>query len=164
MQPRLLADLDVLVDLERQRRRLVEHLDLLGHDLDLAGGQARVLVALGPLADRAGRPEARTRCAARGPTVLVADHHLGDARGVAQVEEGDPAVVAAARHPAGERDGLAGVLGAEGACLVGAQHGGPSLGYGGGHAGIEGPARPVDPTRARGNRSVPASSCEHVDE
>ena len=54
---------------------------------------------------------------------LVADDDLDDAAGVAQVEEGDPAVVAAAGHPPGEGDGLADVLGAQGAGVVGADHG-----------------------------------------
>ena len=58
---------------------------------------------------------------------LVADHDLDDAAGLAQVEERDPAVVAAAGHPAGEGDGLADVLGAQGAGVVGADHGFSSL-------------------------------------
>ena len=47
LEPGLLADGDPLVDLERQRRRRVEHLDERGDDLDLAGGQVGVDVALG---------------------------------------------------------------------------------------------------------------------
>ena len=54
--------------------------------------------------------------------LLVADDDLDDAAGLAQVEEGDPAVVAAAGHPAGEGHGLADVLGAQGAGVVGADH------------------------------------------
>ena len=53
---------------------------------------------------------------------LVADHHLGDAAGLAQVEEGHPAVVAATRHPAGEGDGLSGVGRGQRAGVVGADH------------------------------------------
>ena len=49
-QARLLADLDVLVDLERQGRRLAEHLEPGGDDLDVAGGQVGVLVAGGTYA------------------------------------------------------------------------------------------------------------------
>ena len=56
---------------------------------------------------------------------LVAHHDLGDPRGVAQVKEGDPPVIAAASDPAGERDGLAGVVGTQGAGLVRAEHGVP---------------------------------------
>ncbi len=54
---------------------------------------------------------------------LVADHDLGDAGRVAQVHEGDPAVVAATRHPAGQGDGRSGVLGTQRAGAVGAYHG-----------------------------------------
>ena len=54
--------------------------------------------------------------------LLVADDDLDDAAGVAQVEEGDAAVVAATRDPAGEGDGLADVLGAQGAGVVRADH------------------------------------------
>ncbi len=53
---------------------------------------------------------------------LVAHDHLHDAAGLAQVEEGDPAVIAPPRHPPGEGDGLADVLGAEGAGVMGADH------------------------------------------
>src|SRR5690606_39809832 len=50
LEPRLFPDLDVLVDREGQRRGLVEHLEPLGDDLDLARGQVGVLVALGAAA------------------------------------------------------------------------------------------------------------------
>ncbi len=52
--------------------------------------------------------------------LLVADHDLDDAARLTQVEEGDATVVAAARHPPGQRDLLTGVLRAEGAGFVGA--------------------------------------------
>ena len=48
LQPGLLADLGVLVDLERQRGGRVEHLQLVGDHLDLAGGDVRVDLALQP--------------------------------------------------------------------------------------------------------------------
>ena len=54
---------------------------------------------------------------------LVADHDLDDPAGLAEVEEGHSAVVAAPRHPPGEGDGLADVLGAQGAGVMGADHG-----------------------------------------
>src|SRR5699024_324295 len=41
---------------------------------------------------------------------------------IAQVEEGDTAVVAAAGDPSGEGDGLAGVLGTQGAGFMGTEH------------------------------------------
>ena len=55
--------------------------------------------------------------------LLVAHDHLHDAAGVAQVEERDPAVIAPPRHPPGQGDGLADVLGTQGAGVVGADHG-----------------------------------------
>ena len=60
----------------------------------------------------------RSWCATR----LVADHDLDDAAGLAQVDEGDAAVVAAAGHPAGQGHGLARVLGTQRAGVVGADH------------------------------------------
>ena len=47
LEPGLLPHVDVVVDRERQRRGGAEHLDVVGDDLDLAGGQVRVGVALG---------------------------------------------------------------------------------------------------------------------
>jgi hypothetical protein len=125
-QPRLLADLDVLVDLERQRGRAVEHLDGVGDDLDLAGRQGGVLVALGPAPQLAGDPQ-HVLGAQVVRDGLVPDDHLDDAAGVAQVEERHPAVIAAPGHPPGEGERRAGELvdqaGTQGAGLVGAQHG-----------------------------------------
>ncbi len=54
--------------------------------------------------------------------LLVAHHHLDDAGGLAQVEERDAAVVAPPGHPAGQGDGLSDVLGAQAACVMGADH------------------------------------------
>ena len=58
-----------------------------------------------------------------GRQILVVDDDpdLHTAR-LAQVEEGDPAVVTATRNPSGEDDGLADVLGAQGAGVMGANH------------------------------------------
>ena len=53
LEPDLLADLGVLVDRERQRRRLRQHLERRDRHLDRAGGQLGVLVALGPHHDLA---------------------------------------------------------------------------------------------------------------
>jgi hypothetical protein len=120
----LLPHLDVLVDRERQRGRGAEHLDAAvggRDDLDLARGQVGVLVALGAGGDLAGDLEAVLRAQLVGHR-LVADHHLDDAGRLAQVDEGDAAVVAPARHPAGEGDGLTDVLGPEAACVVAADH------------------------------------------
>jgi hypothetical protein len=54
--------------------------------------------------------------------LLLADHHLCVAGGVAEVEEDDPAVVTAAGDPAGESDRGTGVGRAERAGVVGAKH------------------------------------------
>src|SRR3954466_7166039 len=53
---------------------------------------------------------------------LVADHDLGDAARVAEVDEGDTTVVASSRDPAGERDDLVDVVEPESAGVVGADH------------------------------------------
>ena len=58
--------------------------------------------------------------------VLLAEDHLHDPGGVAQVDEDDPAVVAAAGHPAGQRHGRAGVRGAQASGVMGTDHGGSS--------------------------------------
>ena len=74
-------------------------------------GQVRVGVALGAQRHLAGDRDAVLAAQAVRDR-LVADDHLRDAAGLAQVEEGHAAVVAATRHPAGEGDGLSGVGGA----------------------------------------------------
>ena len=98
----------LLVELERQRRRAREDLELLGLDLDLAGRHRRV--------DRLGRARARPRprawitnslrsaCATSAACgrVLGVDHDLEQALLVAEVDEDEPAVVAAGRDPAGD--------------------------------------------------------------
>ena len=98
----------------------------LGDDLDLAGGQVGVGVALGPPADLAGHLDdvlvAQVVRLALGED-LVPDHHLGDPGRVAQVEERHAAVIAPTGHPPGQRDGLSGGVGTQGAGLVSAKHG-----------------------------------------
>jgi hypothetical protein len=83
----LFADVDVVVDLERKGLGLAEDLDGVGHHLDGARRQGRVLVTGRARRDRPGDPDA-----VLGAKVVrnffVADHYLGDARGVAQVDEG----------------------------------------------------------------------------
>ena len=121
LQPSLLADLDVLVDRERQGSRRAEHVDLVGDDFDVAGGQVGVGVALRAGRHGAGDLDAVLAAQAVGHG-LVAHHHLHDAAGLAEIEERHSAVVAALGHPPGEGDGLADVLGAEGAGVMGANH------------------------------------------
>ena len=119
-----LAHFNVLVDLERQRVGGVEDGDLLGHDLDLAGGQRRVLVALGALGDGADHLQ-HELVAEAVEDLFFADDHLGDARSVAQVHECDTTVVTTPADPAGEGYGLSNVLGAKGSEVVCAQHSSP---------------------------------------
>src|SRR5690606_28072431 len=54
--------------------------------------------------------------------LLLPEHHLHDARGVAQVDEDHAAVVPAAGHPAGECDALPGVFSAKRSGVVSADH------------------------------------------
>ena len=125
LQASLLADGDALVDLERQRRRLTQHLESAHDHLDVTRGQLGVGVALGAQPHLAGDLDTELVAQLVRPTLgqhLVAGHHLGHPRRIPQVEEGDSAVISALRHPAGERDGLSGVLGAQRAGLVSAKH------------------------------------------
>ncbi len=121
LEPRLLPHVDVVADRERQRRRGAEHLDVGGDDLDRAGREVRVLVALLARGHLAGDLEAVLGAQLVGDR-LVADHDLDDAAGLAEVDEGDAAVIATVGHPPGEGDGLADVLGAQGAGVMGADH------------------------------------------
>ena len=89
-------------------------------------GRFGLALPSGRSCDRAGDRDA-VLAAQAVRDALVADHDLGHAAGLPQVEEGDAAVVAAAGDPAGEGDGLAGVGGREGAGVVGADHGDCSL-------------------------------------
>ena len=108
------------LDRERQRRGRRQHPQLGGDHLDLTGRQLGVLVALRPAAHLAGDQHAEL--VAQRVRLLLADDDLDVPRGVAEVEEDDPAVVAAAGHPAGEGDGGAGVGRAQRAGVVGAEH------------------------------------------
>ena len=120
-EPDLLARL--VVERERQHVARREHGQARRLDLDLARGDRLVDVALGALAhdprDRHARLHAQRL---RGRDLLVVEGHLRDARGVAQVDEGDAAVVADARDPAGQRDLLGHVRAAECGGVVGSVH------------------------------------------
>ena len=112
----------VVVELERQRLGTRDKFQLVDLDLDCAGRNVRVdrigcarhdLAArahdeLG--ADRVGG----LRCLGRA---LRVDDELHDAGVVAQVDEDQPAVVAAAPDPAGDRNRTADVVGAEVAAI-----------------------------------------------
>jgi hypothetical protein len=124
LEPRLF--LDLFVELERDRLRAVQHLDLAREQFDLPGRQVGV--------GRAGRPRPHRARDLQHPFVAYAlglgehrrrvgiEDHLQQAVAIAQVDEDDAAVVAPAVHPAGHRHGrsdealvdLAAVMGTHG--------------------------------------------------
>ena len=112
--PHQLIDIDRLfVDRERRRLRRVEHFNLLGQHLDLAGRQVGIDRRLAARRHFARNPQdvlvARLVGRRVGSVVLIAGphHHLHDAVAVPQVEKDQPSVIAAAMHPAGQRHALA---------------------------------------------------------
>ncbi len=125
-EPDLLAQFLRTLDRERKGRGIAQHLDGIGDDLDLTGRQVRVLVARLPQADPPGDLDAVLRAqVVRGAAAVrigVSDHDLRDARGVTQVDEDHAAVVAAVRHPAGQRHLLADLLRPERSRLMSADH------------------------------------------
>ena len=122
LEPRFLAG--GLVELERQRRALAQHRQRRRVDLDVAGRDVGVGVALGPDLDDAldGDAELGAQPVRLLEHVGLAEHHLRDARGVAQIDEDDTAVVTPARHPSGQRHLLTGVGGPQRTGGVTAQH------------------------------------------
>ena len=125
-----LLDLGLLVHVEGRGLRLVQHLDLGRHDLDVAGRKLRVLRSLRSRPHRspnaedpfvAHLPEGGVRC---GVLVGVRDN-LRDPVAVTQINECEPALVAARVHPAGERHLLARKRGARLAAGMGPQHASP---------------------------------------
>ena len=125
LQPRLFVDVGRADNREGQRRGLGQHLEFGGHYLDLAGRQFGVVVAGRPLANLADHPHAVLRPQAlRGlGHRTLAEHHLGQARCVAQVDERDPTEIAAPMHPAGQGHRAAGVGSTQRAGFAGADHG-----------------------------------------
>ena len=87
----------MLVNLERQRSRGVQHLNGGHLNLNLAGRQVRVLVALRALRNLTGHAQ-NVLVAQVLKVSLIVENTLGDALAVTQVNEGDATVVAAA-HP-----------------------------------------------------------------
>ena len=115
----------MVLDLEGRGHGGVKHLELAHQDLDAAGGQLLVVLALGTLAHGAGDLDGPLGADGLGGVeggaagVLGVKGDLRHAVAVAQVDEDQAAVVAAVPDPAGERDGLADVLGAQLATGVG---------------------------------------------
>ena len=109
LEPGLFADGDALVDLERQRGRRAQDLELGGNHLDLTGGQVLVGVALGAQAHLAGHLDAvlvtQVVRSALGED-LVTNDHLRHPRRITQVEEGHATVIAPTGNPPGQGDGL----------------------------------------------------------
>ena len=126
LEPGLFTDGDPLVDLERQRRRRAQDLEIGCHHLDLTCRQVGIGVALWAFAHLAGHLDAVLVTQVVRPALsedLVTNDHLGDTGRVTQVEEGDAAVIASTGDPPGQGDGLRSVVGAQGAGLVSAKHG-----------------------------------------
>ncbi len=123
----------VVVDLERRRGRGVEHLELVRQHLDLAGDQVGVLGAGRAAAHLAGDAQAELVAHALGGgkglgAVRVADH-LHQALAVAQVDEDDATVVAAAVGPAEQGHGLVEVGGVDPPAIIGAHGEGFTTGW-----------------------------------
>ena len=126
-QASFLADLagGCVLDLERQRRRLVQHLQVSDVDLDLTGGEVRVRRALRAWLNRAS--DLDDKLAAQVMRGLrdrgLTEDHLSQPRAVAQVDKDHAAMVATAGHPAGESDSLAFEFFIQVPRKVSAQHG-----------------------------------------
>ena len=88
--------------LERQRIGLGKHLDAFGNDLDLAGGQMIVLIAVRTQANLAYNLNHKLGTQ-RTCHVLVINDNLHQTSVVAKIDEGHAAVVATTINPTGER-------------------------------------------------------------
>ena len=99
--------------LEGQGGRLGQDRHVRVDDLDLAGGQRGVRIALRAHGHGAGH--GHDRLVAQLVRDLLAHDDLDDAGGVPEVDERDSAVVTAPVDPPREGDGGSGVRGAQGA-------------------------------------------------
>ncbi len=122
LEPQLFGIVGLAEHRQRQLGGLGDHVDGRHADLDLAGGQVgidgvgRAGQDLAVHPDHALGAQALDAVEARG---LGADHQLGQAIVVAQVDEHQPAVVALAMDPARQPDILARVRRPEGAAGMG---------------------------------------------
>ena len=117
-QAQRLVDRRVVVERERRRLGRGQVLGLAHRQLDLAGLQPRVLLALLAADDLAGHADRVLGAQLLGELVrlrrvLGVEDELQDAGAVAQVDEHQAAVVAAAVDPAGHADGVADARGVE---------------------------------------------------
>ena len=123
LEPGQLVHLDRVLDRKRQRARLVEDPDLGRLDLDRSRREPRVRGPLRPGRDHPAHGEDELAPDRLGARVGVAtrrgiEHALGEPGAVAEVDEAQPAVVAAALGPAHQRDAAPGVRGPELAARV----------------------------------------------
>ena len=125
LEAQRIVGVDVVLDRERRRLGLREHLDALDPDLDRAG--RHLVVDLGAArADLAGDADAPlraqlARCIVRRLVERLVEHELREALAVAQIDEHAAAVVAVGLDPTGQDDVLSGVPGAQGATAVGSR-------------------------------------------
>ena len=112
------------VELERQCRALPQHRQRGRVDFDVSGDDIGVRVAFRADLDHPGDDDAVLRAQSVGAVehVGIAEHDLGDPRGVAEVDEDHPTVVAAPGHPARQGYLLAGVGGPQRTGGMTAQH------------------------------------------
>src|SRR6185436_6259030 len=98
----------VVVELEGRRHRRIQDLHLMREHLYLARAELRIDRAFGPPAHLAGDAQhefvAHALRGGKGACPIRVAHHLRQAFAVAQVDEDDAAMVAAAVRPAAERD------------------------------------------------------------
>ncbi len=115
LKPHHLIDLRLLVDYEGGRPSLVQDLDPFHLDLNEARRQFQVLAPLRPPADASFdrqhpfRPRSLGRLMGSDGQVRVG-HYLHQAPAVAQIDEGDAAVVSPPMHPSRQAHALANVL------------------------------------------------------
>ena len=109
LEAELLVHIGGLVDVEGRRDRLVEDGHGGGDHFDLAGGHVGVhgcgVAGLDGALDLEDPFDARAVGGGVGLGVLRVQNELDDAAGIAEVDEDEAAVVAAAVDPAGDADG-----------------------------------------------------------